>query len=195
MAEPRAYNCEEVTAYVMASVAMNGFEEAAQKLKRRIEAAGKGEAVRIALSLMTGIITELGSMNGDENQRIALERRAAVTRVSVGYVDKPPRDIICLDERDASTLCGHALNYCELECPCVMVDETTGERSVIVEAVRGCELANVYKRLMVSANGLSAECPYALLPNARQGEEPQCLKAGPLKPVCKHGKGKRRRGR
>lgn len=99
----------------------------------------------------------------DPDRREGLARRMLVMKLNVGYTDHRPDELVCLSVPDASTLVGHALNYCEYECPCVQVDEHTGERTVCREAVRRCEMARLYRRMMLVGGDVSAECPYSVM--------------------------------
>ncbi len=99
-----------------------------------------------------------------------LKRRMDCLKIHVGQADILPKEYIVLDIGDAQTLCGAALDKCDMDCPCVTVDEETGERTVIREAVRVCEMAKVFKRLMIRGNQSFAECQYSMLTDGKRGK-------------------------
>lgn len=153
---------QEVIGAVLLNTAANAVEDAANRLRRVFTPSQREQAERAAQ--MTDALAQAAmNTSDDEDQREAIRRRMSVLRVNVGYVDKKPPGMLLLSESDLSTLIGHALNFCDLECPCVTVDDETGERSVNRAAVKGCELRKLFRRIGVSEGGASAECPYSMI--------------------------------
>lgn len=153
---------QEVIGAVLMNTAANAVEDAANRL-RRLLTPSQREQAETAAHMTDELAQAMMNASDDEDQREAIRRRMSVLRVNVGYVDKKPPGMLLLSESDLSTLIGHALNFCDLECPCVTVDDETGERSVNRAAVKGCELRKLFRRIGVSEGGASAECPYSMI--------------------------------
>ncbi len=98
---------------------------------------------------------------GDADKQEMARNRAASLKVRIGYTDAPQPGKYLVNADDLSFLVDHMLNYCDMDCPCVVTDEETGERSIIRQAVKGCAVRKLYKRLGV-AEGMSPECPYSM---------------------------------
>lgn len=158
----RPYSTDEMSGVATLKILAAAIEDVVDKKLSRRLTEGERDRLTECAAAIYGIAKACCERIPDPDKREGLQRRMSVMKINLGYVDKKPKEIICLSVDDASTLVGHALNYCEYECPCVTVDDA-GERVVMREAVRRCALAGVYKRMMLAGGELSAECPYAMV--------------------------------
>ncbi len=153
---------QEVIGTVLLNTAANAVEDAANRLSSVLTPLQREQAEKAAMTIKT-LAQAVMNTTDDDDQQEAIRRRMSVLRVNVGYVDKKPPGMLLLSESDLSTLIGHALNFCDLECPCVTVDDKTGERSVNRAAVKGCELRKLFRRIGLCEGNISAECPYSMI--------------------------------
>ncbi|MEA5016141.1 MAG: hypothetical protein VB099_16440 [Candidatus Limiplasma sp.] len=136
-------------------------QDGLKKLKGMLQELGIYEQLRESLEALDTAREMVMATCKDEDYRLGLERRIATYRIGLTHARPECPELHVVDDGDMQTLMGHALHYCDYECPCVTVDEE-GERIVNTQAVRACEMRKMYKRLLVT-EGPSPECPYSTL--------------------------------
>lgn len=150
----------EITGLVRIHMTACSVEDAVKELERVCTDGELEELSRTAEGLK-GLFNAVVERCGDEDRQVMIRNRAASLKVKVGYADTPQQGKYLVDHDDLEFLIDHMLNYCDMDCPCVVMDEETGERSIIKQAVKGCEVRKLYKRIGV-AEGASPECPYSM---------------------------------
>lgn len=155
----RELSTKQVTGLVRVHMSACSLEDALEELGKAIdevEADNLKHTAKWLKQLFNGIVSRCG----DEDRQTMVRNRAASLNVKVGYADTPQQGKYLIDQDDLNFLVDHMLNYCDMECPCVVYDES-GERSIIKQAVKGCAVRKLYKRIGV-AEGASPECPYSM---------------------------------
>jgi len=155
----RPMNSEELKFAVMLKVVAGAAYDCGDHLGRVL---GKEKCVRaeqIGDELMQMHLDCL-TATGDQEQAILAKRRADALRVNVSNVKQKPLDtMIHLTADECTTLIGHALNYCAMECPYAAVSEDGC--TVDKAAVKGCELQKLYRRIGLVDSGIVQQgCPY-----------------------------------
>lgn len=153
-------NTEQLRGAVRIHMAAMSLQDALKELGGAL-LAEEAQQVQQASEGLKRAFTAIIDRCGDPDRQEMARNRAASLRVRVGYTDRPQEGKYLVNRDDLSFLVDHMLNWCDLECPCVTMDEDTGERAVIPQAVKGCEVRKLYRRLGV-AEGLSPECPYSM---------------------------------
>lgn len=155
----RDFNTEEVTAAVKIHLAACLMDDVSKELGRVFTRQQRDGIAKRSKGLHE-LYEKAVSLAGDEDKQVMVRNRAASMTVQVGYARTAPERKFLVDQGDMEILCGHLLNYCDLECPCVVENED-GSREVIRPAVKGCEIRKLFKRLGL-VEGFSAECPYSM---------------------------------
>lgn len=155
----RDFNTEEVTAAVKIHLAACLMNDVSKELGR-VFTRQQREGIAKRSKGLHELYEKTVSLAGDSDKQAMVRNRAASLTVQVGYARTAPERKFLVDQGDMEILCGHLLNYCDLECPCVVEDED-GSREVIRPAVKGCEIRKLFKRLGL-VEGFSAECPYSM---------------------------------
>lgn len=155
----RPLNSNELIKAVTVKVAAGALLDCSKELVRVLgketcaDMAYMGEK---ALAMFEGCMTA----TNDECQAEMARRRADALKVGVSYDKKYLQTMICLTPDECTTLVGHALNYCQLECPYADI-ATDGEPMVNTAAVKGCELQKLYRRIGLAHSGIVGKgCPY-----------------------------------
>lgn len=155
----RPLNSNELIKAVMVKVAAGALLDCSKELGRVLNRESCQELAQMggkALEMFEACMTA----TGDEDQAIMARRRANALKVGVSYDKKHMQTMICLTPEECTTLVGHALNYCQLECPYADISED-GEALVNTAAVKGCELRKLYKRIGLAHSGIVGNgCPY-----------------------------------
>lgn len=155
----RPLNSNELIKAVMVKVAACALLDCSKELGRVLDSESCQELAQMggkALELFEACMTA----TGDDDQAIMARRRADALKVGVSYDKKHLQTMICLTPEECTTLVGHALNYCQLECPYADITDN-GEALVNTAAVKGCELRKLYKRIGLAHSGIVGNgCPY-----------------------------------
>ena len=158
MSMNRPLNSNELIKAVMVKVAAGALLDCSKELGRVLGTESCQELAQIggkALELFEACMTA----TGDENQAIMARRRADALKVGVSYDKKHLQTMICLTPEECTTLVGHALNYCGMECPYAALSEDGC--TVDKAAVKGCELQKLYRRIGLAHGGIvETGCPY-----------------------------------
>lgn len=150
---------KQVTGLVRIHMAACSLRDAANELGKAIDG-GEAKTLKQTAEGLKTLFNAIVSRCGDEDRQTMVRNRAASLNVKVGYADTPQQGKYLIDQDDLNFLIDHMLNYCDMECPCVLYDEN-GEGSIIKQAVKGCAVRKLYKRIGV-AEGASPECPYSM---------------------------------
>jgi hypothetical protein len=154
----RPLNSNELIKAVMVKVAAGALLDCSKELGKVLDKESCQELAQMggkALELFEACITA----TGDECQAEAARRRADALKVGVSYDKKRLQTMICLTPEECTTLVGHALNYCDMECPYA---ELSGDGCTVDKAaVKGCELQKLYRRIGLAHSGVvDTGCPY-----------------------------------
>lgn len=155
----RDFNTEEVTAAIRIHLAACLLDDAGKGLGRVFSARQKRGLDQRAKGLHA-LYEAVVALAGDEDKQTMVRNRALGLNVQVGYAKTAPARKFLVEEGDLALLCDHLLNYCDLECPCV-IEKEDGSREVNRAAVKACEIRRLYKRVGL-VEGQSRECPYSL---------------------------------
>lgn len=150
---------KQVTGLVRIHMSACSLEDAVKELGQVIDQ-DETESLKQAAKGLKQLFSAVVSRCGDEDRQVMVRNRAASMNVKVGYADMPQKGKYLIDQDDLNFLVDHMLNYCDMECPCVFYDKS-GERSIIKQAVKGCAVRKLYRRIGV-AEGASPECPYSM---------------------------------
>lgn len=155
----RPLNSNELIKAVMVKVAAGALLDCSKELGRVLEKESCQALAQMgdkALELFEACMTA----TGDREQEVMARRRANALKIGVSYDKKYLQTLITLTPDECTTLVGHALNYCQLECPYADMTEK-GEPLVNTAAVKGCELRKLYKRIGLAHMGIVEKgCPY-----------------------------------
>lgn len=155
----RPMNSEELKFAVMLKVVAGAAYDCGDHLGRVLGKEKCARAEQIGDELMQ-MHWDCLTATGDCEQAELAKRRAGALRVSVSHVKQKPLDtMIHLTADECTTLIGHALNYCAMECPYAAVSEDGC--TVDKAAVKGCELQKLYRRIGLVDSGIVQQgCPY-----------------------------------
>ncbi len=152
---------DEVIGMTTINCCANAVEDCAGKLSRRVTQEQKQDIDKAVLT-MKGLVKTVLDEAPDEDQRKMILRRMGRLKLQFGAVRKHPEDLVMLSVEDAQTLFAPVLDRCDLDCPCVSVDED-GDKTVNALLVKQCETRKALKRAGVAELGLGMECPYQFL--------------------------------
>lgn len=155
----RELSTKQVTGLVRIHMSACSLEDAVKELGQATSEE-EAESLKQTAKGLKQLFGAIVSRCGDEDRQTMVRNRAASLNVKVGYADTPQQGKYLIDQDDLNFLVDHMLNYCDMECPCVLYNEN-GERSIIKQAVKGCAVRKLYKRIGV-AEGASPECPYSM---------------------------------
>lgn len=154
----RPMNGDELMYAVMLKVVAGAAFACGDHLKRVLGEEKCARAAEIGEELL-GFHTDCLTATGDKEQAELAKRRADALQVGVSYVKKPLDTMIHLTADECTTLIGHALNYCAMECPYAAISEDGC--TVDKAAVKGCELQKLYRRIGLVDSGIVQQgCPY-----------------------------------
>ena len=156
----RDLNMEQLRGAVRIYMAAKSLQDAKKELGGALMEK-EPEALEQASNGLESLFNAIIDRCGDPDRQVMARNRAASLKVRIGYTDAPQPGKYLVNADDLSFLVDYMLNYCDMDCPCVVIDEGTGERSIIRQAVKGCAIRKLYKRLGV-AEGMSPECPYSM---------------------------------
>ena len=163
MTDNRPFSSEELLAISTINCCANAVRDNIDRLWRRTDGNGLKDRLTAVSATLGEIVQTLVDMGGDDDQKAGIVRRMLRMKVTLGYVHHPLEEVVMLSVGDANTLLAPVLDRCDIECPCVTVDDATGERTVNRAAVKGCETRKALKRAGVAEVGLSMECPYSMM--------------------------------
>lgn len=155
------FNQREAMGVALISAGNCALSDGIENLKGRLEEIGCYDAATQALELLRKTCDTVFDTCKDEDYRIGLERKIGTYHIGLKHVKPECKELHVVGESDMQTLIGHSLNFCDLECPCVSMEED-GARTIDKRLVKACEMRKMYKRLMLT-EGVSAECPYSML--------------------------------
>lgn len=160
----RRLNTEEVAAVKTVLVSAAALEDKMPILERRLKGMGRGRL----LGLLKGAVKTMGNTmwaiireSEDEDQQEYIVRRLDRLQLQFGAVRKRPEDMIILSVDDACTLIAPALEKCDIDCPCVKLDNN-GEEVPDIVAIKQCETRKALVRAGVSELGMGT-CPYQMM--------------------------------
>ncbi len=147
----------DVLAAALLRAALGAADEALEKGQKRLERLGLYTSLQSAADGLQGALTGLLDSCADPDKRIGIERRMSTYKIGLYHVKPACHDLHVVSLSDLELLVSARLQECELDCPCT-IEEDAAVRS---EAVRGCEVRKLYKRLLLEG-GVGGECPYEL---------------------------------
>lgn len=156
----RRLNQKEIIAAGTLNCTANAVKANIPALSNRLTDEDEKE-VQDALDVLSGMVGKIIGQTPDEDERAHLERRITSLQVSLGYVKKPFNMKVMLSEEDANVLLWPVLERCNLDCPCISLDED-GDTVAKVGAVKGCVTRKALVRAGVRGTGKSSLCPYYL---------------------------------
>ena len=157
---------EEVIGITTINCCANAVEDCAEKLKRRVNPQRLRD-LEEAVVAMKGLVKDVLDGAPDEDQREMILRRMSRLKLQFGAVRKHPEELVMLSMEDAQTLLAPVLDRCDLDCPCVSVDED-GDKTVSTLLVKQCETRKALKRAGVAELGLGMACPYQFLTGGKK---------------------------
>lgn len=158
----RDLSSDEIIAITTLNCCANAIRDMLPKLQRRLKATGNARRIGLAKGAAESIARVVKCMieaSPDEDQQQMVINRMSRLHLQFGHVRKHPEELVIMSAADADTLLSPVLEKCDLDCPCVLLDET-GETVIDRSYVKGCEIRKALKRVGVSEVGLSKECPY-----------------------------------
>lgn len=157
---------EEVIGITTINCCANAVEDCAKKIARRLGEKQK-QAISNAVQVMKETVKAVLDAAPDEDQREMILRRMSRLQLQFGAVRKHPEEMVMLSMEDAQTLLAPVLDRCDLDCPCVSIDDD-GDKAVSTLLVKQCETRKALKRAGVAELGLGMECPYQFLTGGKK---------------------------
>lgn len=157
----RELSTDEIVAVTTLNCCANAILDNLPKLNRRLNDKQKN-AMKEAQSLIGAIVRDVIEESPDPDQQAMILTRMGRLKLQFGVVRKHPEDLVVMTADDAQTLLAPVLDRCDLDCPCVSIDDDV-DKLISRELVRRCETRKALKRIGLAEVGLSMECPYQMM--------------------------------
>lgn len=161
----RQLSDEEIIALQTMNCCANAIIDKLPKVERRLKANGKGRLIGMlkgAAKIIANAVQCLVETDNDLDHQAMILLRMSRLKLQFGFVRKHPEDLIVMTCEDAQTLLAPALEKCDLECPCITIDEN-GNQICNKAMVKACETRKALKRIGMRETGLSMDCPYQMM--------------------------------
>lgn len=158
----RELSHDEVVAVNTLNCCANAILDNLPKLERRLKGCGHGRMFGLlkgASKAIANAVQTVVEESPDPDQQQMILRRMSRLKLQFGMVRKHPEDMVVMSIADAEILLAPVLEKCDLECPCITLNED-GSRVANTAMVKGCETRKALKRIGMSEAGLGMECPY-----------------------------------
>lgn len=154
----RRLNSDDIIALASVNCCGNALANNLAGFERMTDGEGM-EKLHQALENVQDVVRDVIAAEEDPDRATGIRRRLAGMVVSIGHVHKAPDEMYLVSANDLDMLVAAMLEKCEIDCPCVTWGED-GSRTVDTVAVKRCETAKMFKRLLLREKGMGAECRF-----------------------------------